>query len=67
MERRADLSKVFSIFSGFKEVQKLNRHKISHSGVRAFKCQFCGKAFSLLHNMRTHEKVHAVRYFGKVL
>ena len=38
----------------------MQRHKIIHTGVRAFKCQFCGKEFGLLHNMKSHERIHIV-------
>jgi len=44
--------------SVFKENAKLKRHKLVHTGEKAFKCKFCGLMFSLRHNLKTHEKTH---------
>lgn len=44
--------------SVFKENAKLTRHKLVHSGVKAFKCGYCHLAFSLRHNLKMHEKTH---------
>ena len=57
---------LFKLFSGFKELQKLQRHKLSHTGLRPFQCQFCDKSFGLLHNMKSHEKIHVVSWKLKV-
>ena len=45
----------------FKENAKLKRHKLVHTGEKAFKCEFCGLSFSLRHNLKTHEKTHTRR------
>ena len=45
----------------FKENAKLKRHKLVHTGEKAFKCEYCGLSFSLRHNLKTHEKTHARR------
>ena len=42
----------------FKENAKLKRHKLVHTGVKAFKCAHCGQSFSLRHNLKMHEKTH---------
>jgi len=42
----------------FRENAKLNRHKLVHTGVKAFKCEFCQQTFSLRHNLKMHEKTH---------
>ncbi|VDL83382.1 unnamed protein product [Nippostrongylus brasiliensis] len=44
----------------FAEKTKLNRHMLSHTGERAFQCQFsgCSKAFSLEANLKSHIKTH---------
>ena len=44
--------------SVFKENAKLKRHKLVHTGEKAFKCDYCGLSFSLRHNLKTHEKTH---------
>ena len=44
--------------SVFKENAKLKRHKLVHTGEKAFKCEYCGLSFSLRHNLKTHEKTH---------
>jgi len=44
--------------SSFKEQSKLRRHKIVHSGLKPFKCEFCDMKFSLKHNMKMHIKTH---------
>jgi len=44
--------------SVFRENAKLNRHKLVHTGVKAFKCQYCNQTFSLRHNLKMHEKTH---------
>lgn len=44
--------------SVFKENAKLKRHKLVHTGEKAFKCKYCGLMFSLRHNLKTHEKTH---------
>ena len=44
--------------SGFKELGKLRRHTLTHTGERDFHCKYCNKAFSLKHNLKTHEKIH---------
>ena len=56
---------------GFKEQQKLRRHRVTHTGEKNHKCSFCGKGFGLRHNMRAHEKIHQgvghiCGYCGKV-
>lgn len=56
---------------GFKEPQKLRRHKVSHTGEKNHKCSFCGKGFGLRHNMKQHERIHLgqghmCKYCGKV-
>ena len=59
--------------SVFKENAKLKRHKLVHTGEKAFKCDYCGLSFSLRHNLKTHEKTHtrieletkAIRRFAK--
>lgn len=48
----------YHYFSGFKEQQKLNRHKVTHTGEKNHKCKYCGKGFGLKHNMKSHEKIH---------
>ena len=45
----------------FKENAKLKRHKLVHTGEKAFKCEYCGLSFSLRHNLKTHEKTHTRR------
>ena len=47
--------------SVFKENAKLKRHKLVHTGEKAFKCDYCGLSFSLRHNLKTHEKTHTRR------
>ena len=42
----------------FRENAKLNRHKLVHTGVKAFKCDYCHQTFSLRHNLKMHEKTH---------
>jgi len=44
--------------SVFRENAKLNRHKLVHTGVKAFKCEYCQQTFSLRHNLKMHEKTH---------
>ena len=44
--------------SVFRENAKLKRHKLVHTGEKAFKCEYCGLSFSLRHNLKTHEKTH---------
>ena len=44
--------------SVFKENAKLTRHKLVHTGVKAWKCSYCHLAFSLKHNLKMHEKTH---------
>jgi len=44
--------------SVFRENAKLNRHKLVHTGVKAFKCEYCHQTFSLRHNLKMHEKTH---------
>eukprot|EP00092_Neocalanus_flemingeri_P003375 GFUD01003615.1.p1 GENE.GFUD01003615.1~~GFUD01003615.1.p1 ORF type:complete len:544 (+),score=155.34 GFUD01003615.1:41-1672(+) len=44
--------------SVFRENAKLNRHKLVHTGVKAFKCDYCHQTFSLRHNLKMHEKTH---------
>ena len=44
--------------SVFRENSKLKRHKLVHTGEKAFKCEHCGLSFSLRHNLKTHEKTH---------
>ena len=44
--------------SVFKENAKLKRHKLVHTGVKAWKCSYCHLAFSLKHNLKMHEKTH---------
>ncbi len=46
------------LLTGFKEPQKLRRHMIIHSGEKRHVCGYCGKAFGLPHNLRSHEKIH---------
>ena len=45
----------------FRENAKLKRHKLVHTGEKAFKCEYCGLSFSLRHNLKTHEKTHTRR------
>lgn len=44
----------------FAEKTKLNRHMLTHTGERSFRCQFdgCSKAFSLEANLKSHIKTH---------
>ncbi len=56
---------------GFKEKQKLNRHMLVHTGEKKHACSICGRAFSLRHNLTSHEKIHRgrgmfCRYCGKM-
>ena len=44
--------------SVFRENAKLKRHRLVHTGEKAFKCEYCGLSFSLRHNLKTHEKTH---------
>jgi len=46
------------VFHFTRENAKLNRHKLVHTGVKAFKCEYCQQTFSLRHNLKMHEKTH---------
>ncbi len=42
----------------FLDNSKLRRHQLVHSGERPFKCEVCGKRFSLDFNLKTHLRTH---------
>lgn len=41
---------------GFITPSKLQRHSYSHTGLRPFHCDICGKSFSQSANLKTHVK-----------
>ncbi|XP_078656393.1 uncharacterized protein LOC144902731 isoform X2 [Branchiostoma floridae x Branchiostoma belcheri] len=42
----------------FKDVWKLNRHKMKHSGIKPFQCEICGAQFIAEDLLNTHQKRH---------
>ena len=43
---------------GFKNLTKLKRHDLVHTGEKTFSCQYCGYKANLKQNMKVHEKTH---------
>ena len=36
----------------------LTRHKLTHTSVKPFTCELCGKAFNRASNLHTHTRTH---------
>jgi len=36
----------------------LNKHKLSHTGVKPYKCEICGKEFSMRYMVKDHARMH---------
>lgn len=49
----------------FNRQDKLKAHIISHSGIKPFRCQNCGKAFSRKPHLEEHERTHTGDYLYK--
>ena len=43
----------------FDGMYKLNRHLVTHTGIKNFNCETCGKSFSEAYKLRRHLLVHA--------
>lgn len=45
-------------FKSFKKPSTLKRHLITHTNIKPFKCNYCGRAFNVKHNLVRHKKRH---------
>ncbi|XP_068436781.1 zinc finger protein 770-like [Clinocottus analis] len=53
--------KCFRCLKCFPSPSKLQRHEMTHTGLKLFPCVLCGKAFRQAAHLKTHERTHCER------
>ena len=46
---------------------EVNVHRLHHQTMRKFGCSFCGKTFSIKHNLKSHYTIHTSKLIKQVL